>query len=99
MLKLLKKAAESDLYRDMVEQIEGLEANLKDDQQTNLQTYKKEIIETINSDIILRHAYQAGVIEHNVADDPEVERGAELLENPAEYRRLLSATESETATE
>lgn len=99
VLKLLKKAAESDLYRDMVEQIEGLEANLKDDQQTNLQTYKKEIIETINSDIILRHAYQAGVIEHNVADDPEVERGAELLENPAEYRRLLSATESETATE
>lgn len=90
VLKLLKKAAESDLYRDMVERIESLEANLKDDKQTNLQTYKKEITETINSDIILRHAYQAGVIEHNLTLDPETARATEVLENPEEYQKIIT---------
>ena len=78
----------------MVEQIETLEANLKDDQQTNLQTYKKEITETINSDIILRHAYQAGVIEHNLTLDSETARATEVLENPEEYQKIVTGPKS-----
>ena len=39
---------------------------LKDDTQTNLETYRTQVVETINNDIVMRHGYQAGVIERCV---------------------------------
>ena len=76
VLKVLKEAAENDLYSDLAQEITAIEGDLKDDTQTNLHTYRKEIAETINNDIVLRHSYQAGVIEHNLGDDPEVLRAS-----------------------
>lgn len=68
-LKALKKAAEDDRFAELKEQFERVESELKDDTATNLETYREQVIEAINNDIILRHAYTAGVIEHAMADD------------------------------
>ena len=95
MLKVLKEAAENDLYSDLARKIATIEAGLKDDTQTNLHTYRKEIVETINNDIVLRHSYQAGVIEHNLGDDTEVLRATEVLENPTEYRKITTVQKPE----
>lgn len=94
-LKTLKKAAEEDRFSDLREQFETLEANLKDDTQTNLETYREQVIDAINNDIVMRHGYQAGVIEHSLADDAEVKRALEVLGNPEEYTRIT--TEQDTA--
>ena len=95
VLKVLKEAAENDLYSDLARKIATIEAGLKDDTQTNLHTYRKEIVETINNDIVLRHSYQAGVIEHNLGDDTEVLRATEVLENPTEYREITTVQKPE----
>ena len=89
-LKALKKAAEEDRFADLKERFEKVEAELKDDTQTNLETYREQIIETINNDIVMRHAYQAGVIEHSLPNDVEVKRALEVLANPEEYHRILA---------
>ena len=94
-LKALKKAAEDDRFADLKNKFEQVEAELKDDTQTNLHTYRKEIAETINNDIVLRHSYQAGVIEHNLGDDTEVLRATEVLENPTEYQEITTVQTSE----
>ncbi len=94
-LKLIKEAAKNDRFKEMEEQITTLESALKDDTETNLRTYRKEIEESITSDIVLRHAYQAGVIEHSLGDDQEVQRAISLLRDTTEYRRIL--TEQDTA--
>jgi len=91
MLKAMKEAAKSDNFTRMQEQIAEMEANLKDDKQTNLETYRNEIAETINSDIVLRHAYAAGMVEHNLESDGEAQRAARLLLSPDEYEGLLTA--------
>ena len=57
VLKVLKEAAENDLTATGPG-ITAIEGDLKDDTQTNLHTYRKEIAETINNDIVLRHSYQ-----------------------------------------
>ena len=95
VLKVLKEAAENDLYSDLAQEITAIEGDLKDDTQTNLHTYRKEIAETINNDIVLRHSYQAGVIEHNLGDDTEVLRATEVLENPTEYQEITTVQTSE----
>jgi carboxyl-terminal processing protease len=54
-----------------------------------MQTYRKEIIEALNYQIILRYAYQEGAVENAVVNDPEVDRAIELLLNKEEYERIL----------
>ena len=81
MLKAMKEAADEDNFKELEEQIALMDANLKDDKQSLLETYREEIIETINSDIILRHAYSEGVTRHNLHSDTEVKRAVEVLKN------------------
>lgn len=94
-LKALRKAAENDRFGDLTERFERVEAELKDDTQTNLDTYREQIVETINNDIVQRHGYAAGVIEHAMRKDPEVARAVEVLRDTAEYRRIIA--EQDTA--
>ncbi|WP_418982299.1 S41 family peptidase [Alistipes sp.] len=94
-LKALRKAAENDRFGDLTERFERVEAELKDDTQTNLDTYREQIVETINNDIVQRHGYAAGVIEHAMRKDPEVARAVEVLRDTAEYRRITA--EQDTA--
>ena len=93
-LKALKKAAEEDRFEELAAKFDRLETELKDDTQTNLETYRKEVVESINNDIILRHGYTAGVIEHSLADDAELQRAVGVLQSPDEYRRIT--TEQDT---
>ncbi|MFR9514016.1 MAG: S41 family peptidase, partial [Rikenellaceae bacterium] len=72
VLKALKEAARTDLYADVADQIEELEEQLKDDTASNLETYREDIIESINANIILRYAYTAGVIQNSITRDEVV---------------------------
>ena len=49
----------------------------------------------IENDIVLRHHYAAGVIEHNLADDPGIRKAVEILEDPAEYARIVTEQDTE----
>lgn len=87
-LKTLKEAAKNDRFAELQEKFDRVEAELKDDTQTNLETYRKEIVEAINNDIVMRHGYTAGVIEHSLADDAELDRAVEVLRDTTEYARI-----------
>ena len=94
-LNTLRKAVESDMFEDdLMPIIESIESNIRDDKQTNLTTYRDEIVRMINSDIVLRHSYAAGAAEHNLMHDADVERAVGLLTDRAEYDRLLAPAES-----
>ena len=93
-LKALKKAAEEDRFEELAAKFERVESELKEDTQTNLETYRREVVEAINNDIILRHAYTAGVIEHSLTDDAELQQAVGVLQSPDEYRRIT--TEQDT---
>ena len=88
ILLRLKKAAEDDRFAELKNKFEQVEAELKDDTQTNLETYRKQVIEAINNDIVMRYGYQAGVIEHSLPGDKEVKQAIGVLENPEEYARI-----------
>ncbi len=94
-LKTLREAAANDRFGEVTEQLERMESELKDDTQTNLETYRKQIIESINRDIVQRHGYTAGVIAHSLTDDKEVARAVEILRDTAEYRRITTEQDTE----
>ena len=94
-LKALRKAAESDRFAELEERFGQIEAELKDDTQTNLETYRRQIVESIENDIIQRHAYTSGVIARSLLADKEVHRAVEALRDTAEYRRITTEQDTE----
>jgi carboxyl-terminal processing protease len=89
-LEALEKAAKSDRYdENLNEAIATLKSLIKDDKMSNMETYRTEIEEAITSDVLLRHAYSEGVVEHSALHDDMVNRAVELLLNRAEYERIL----------
>ena len=90
-LKALEAAAEKELYAEsMDEALEMLKGLLHDDNMSNLKRYRRDIVEALNGDIILRYAYNSGVLQHSAATDSSVAQAVELLLNREEYERILS---------
>ena len=95
-LKALERAMERDRYNESLgEAVEQLKAQLKDDKLSNMQTYRGEIVDALNSDIVMRHAYNEGVQERIAATDEEVDRAIELILNAEEYQRILTSQDVE----
>ena len=89
-LNRIKEAARADLYEEsLAAEIEAIEAGIRDDKATNLQTYKREIMETLTGPVILRYSYAEGVTEHTLTEDREVHRAVALLDDGKEYARIL----------
>ena len=87
----MEEAAKSDLYEERLDEaIDALRALVKDDKMSNMETYRSDIIEALNVDIVMRYAYRSGVQEHMAVTDEEVARAIELLLDEEEYRRILS---------
>lgn len=99
VFKSLKTAAGNDRYTELEEEIARLESQLRDDKLTNLATYRGEITDAINSDVVLRHSYVEGVVEHGLTDDREVAEAVRLLDEPAQLARMLSPEVAQPDTE
>ena len=95
-LDLLKRTAKEERYdADFAEDLKQIETKLKDQKADNLRTYRAEITDLLNDDIILRHNYYEGVVEHNLVADSTVIRAVELLGDRARYDKILTEQDSE----
>ena len=95
-LSVLEKALEKDLYTESLGGVvETLKAQLKDDKMSNMQTYREEIVDALNSNIVLRFAYQAGMQERMAALDKEVEQAVELILDKPRYSAILQPKSEE----
>ncbi len=94
-LKALKSAAEEERFDELAAQFDTLAGELKDDTQTNLETYRKEIVASIKQDFGLRLGYSAGVNEISLRTDKEAARAVEVLDNIPEYERVLREQDTE----
>lgn len=89
-LKALERAADNDRYNERLKDVlKELDELVKDDKMSNMETYRPEITEALNAEIVLRYAYSEGVQEYAAVRDSSVLRAAELLQDTAEYRRIL----------
>lgn len=96
ILGQLKSAAEAERYDEAIGgYIEAIEADLKDDVASGLVLYRQEIEELIENEIVMRRAYNEGVIEHNMDKDTDIQAAVRLLGDPERYRSILSSQDTE----
>lgn len=95
-LEMLKKTSKEERYDDnFAEDLKQIESKLKDQKTDNLWNYRKEITEMLNSDIVLRHSYYEGVVEHNIASDSTVMKAIDLLRDKERYDHILAEQDTE----
>ena len=90
-LESLKKISKEERYdTGFAEDLKQIETKLKDQTADNLRHYKAEVKDLINSDVVMRHNYFEGVVEHNLVSDSTVMKAVELLGDQECYRKILS---------
>ena len=90
------KAAENDRFGEVTEQLRAHRSRPERRHADQLETYRKQIVASINRDIVQRHGYMSGVIAHSLANDKEIARAGEvLLRDTAEYRRITTEQDTE----
>ena len=96
-IEKLRKALEKERYADeqLLAAMKTIEQGLKDDKMNNLQTFRTEIIRTINSDIVLRYSYAIGRTANGLSYDNCIKAAVEMLDNQAEMNRILSSQDTQ----
>ena len=89
-LEKLRKSLAKERNTSLDEALDAIDKGLRDDKQSNLETFRKEIIEQINQNIVLRYAYAEGVIANSLRDDNEIGEAVKILSDKAEYERITT---------
>lgn len=93
MLKSLKEMAEFEGYMDGAkEEFAALEKKLNHNLDRDLETFKKQISEYLSQEIITRYFYQRGAAMERLKDDDDLESAVKVLQNKAEYAKILSVS-------
>ncbi|MDR1678784.1 MAG: S41 family peptidase [Prevotellaceae bacterium] len=89
-LKRLKEMAEYEGYGEMAkDEFEALNKKLTADTDRDLELFKKDIEDLLNSEIIKRYYYQKGAIRYNLKNDPELTKAIEILGDKTQYDEIL----------
>ncbi len=95
-LELLQKTSKEERYdADFADDLKQIESKLKDQKLDNLRNYRAEIMDLINGDVVLRHNYYQGVVEHNLASDSTVMKAVDLLRDSERYAKILREQDTE----
>ena len=94
-LEKLRKALVKERNTSLDEALAVIDKGLRDDKRSNLETFRKEIIEQINQNIVLRYAYAEGVIANSLRDDEEIQKAVKLLSDKAEYERISTSQDTQ----
>ena len=94
-LEKLREALKKERNTSLGEALNAIDKGLKDDKRSNLETFRNEIVEQINQNIVLRYAYAEGVIANTLNNDAEVLEAVKLLANTDEYKRIVTEQNTE----
>lgn len=96
-MQQLKEVMEFEGYMKTAEsEFKALEAKLKPDLGRDLELFKDNIKQQIESEIVKRYYYQKGEFVVSLRNDKDLKKAIEVLSNPEEYKKILSAPEKET---
>ena len=89
-LEKLRKSLAKERNTSLNEALDAIDKGLRDDKRSNLETFRNEIIEQINQNIVLRYAYAEGVIANSLRTDKEIKEAVDILADKAKYERITT---------
>ena len=96
MLKKLKEMAEFEGYLEGAsEEFAALEKKLQHNLDLELDRFSKDIKPLIAEEILKRYYFEKGAVQESLKDDADLKKALEILQNPEEYKKVLTVTVKE----
>lgn len=93
MMERLKKVAEEEQYFERIEtEYTALLNQVTHNKVHDLEEFQDEVKDLLRGELVSRYYYQKGRIEAMLEGDIEIKKALEILEDTAEYDRILSDT-------
>ena len=89
MENLVKLAKFEGYYEDAKGEFEALEKKLNHNLAKDLDYNKQTLKKVLTSDLVSAYYYQKGSLENSLQFDKQWKKAVEILQNPAEYKKLL----------
>jgi carboxyl-terminal processing protease len=87
----LEAISKTEKYYDGIKnQLESLRKQMGHNKDNDLITFKVEIKEMLEEEIVSRYYLQKGLIEASFDDDEDIQAALKVLNNPVEYSKILS---------
>jgi len=87
----LRGTAEEEAYLTTIDaDIKALEASISAEKLKDLDKFRDQIKESLESEIVTQYYLQKGRIANGLRDDPAIHTSVQLLQNQSEYKRLLN---------
>jgi carboxyl-terminal processing protease len=88
--ELVKNSKTEKYYDGIKDQIETLRKQVSHNKENDLNTFKEEIKEMLEEEIVSRYYLQKGIVEASFDDDEDIQAALKVLDNRAEYSKILS---------
>lgn len=88
--KLEELAKKEKYYTDSKEEFALLKEKLSHDKYKDLISFKDEITQLIEEEIVGRYFYQAGSLKSSLAGDEQIKRAVKILKDPLQYSSILN---------
>ena len=91
LLKRLKNSAEEEKYLSEIEsEIKALEKKLQHNKDDDINTFKGDIVEMLQAEIVSRYYHRKGQIEVTLQNDIQVKKAVEIVKDKKQYNEILS---------
>ena len=87
--ELVRVAKSEELYDDNSETIEKLKTGLSHSLERDMETYEKDVIELIESELAGRYFYDSGMVRYSLTRDSQVSAAIGIAGDRARYASLL----------
>lgn len=95
--RLIETAKREKYYELAKEEFTALRDKLGHDNLQDLETFRPEIEQLIEEEVVARYYYQAGRIKTQLEEDVQLDKAMELIDNPARITNILNGTEGTLA--
>ncbi|MEP1034624.1 S41 family peptidase [Ekhidna sp.] len=87
---LIEIAKEEKKYTQLKSYFDKLEMATKPNKESDLETFKEEIVMLLEQEIAGRYFYERGIIESTFGKDPDVQAAVTVLNDPEKYQSILN---------
>jgi carboxyl-terminal processing protease len=88
--KAYKTAVNEELDDDIATSYKGMMQSIQNAKKKDLRDKKVEIMSLLTDEIVKRYFYREGLYEYQLKYNPEILEAIKVLNNPTQYRKILS---------
>lgn len=89
LTQMMDKAEEEEIKSEISSEINKIKTQISNFKKQELDNKKPEIVSLLKDEIIKRYFYKEGLYEYYTLNNPEISEAQSLLNNPADYSKIL----------